>query len=407
MRKANVIIASILGNALEFYNLTLHGVFAAILGNLFFPSTDPNISLIASLGTFAAGFCMRPLGAIIFGQIGDRLGRKKALSLSIIMMGIPTFLIGLLPGYESWGIWAPICLITARLIQGTCAGGEYNGATIFALEHVGKRYPGLVGGFIVGSCLLGMLIALIVGMIVLLDGMPDYAWRWAFMFGGLTSVFGLYIRRKISESPAFMKLGTVERTPFKKALTQNLGSCGKVFSIAAFDGALTYTLAVFFVVFMEESLGVGVEKSLYINLVGVITCMIGCPLMGYVADKYGIRRSIITATIFTLLSALPVFWLMATKQTGYMILAHILLGLCVAGIIGMQPLYSQRLFPTCDRYTGISTSYSIGLGIVGGFTPAILTLLSSHNVIWPAFYLITFSIGFLIILLKTRFPRAS
>jgi MFS transporter, MHS family, proline/betaine transporter len=401
MRKANVIIASILGNALEFYNLTLHGVFASILGNLFFPSSDPTVSLIASLSTFAAGFCMRPLGAIIFGRIGDRLGRKRALSLSIIIMGIPTFLIGCLPGYEVWGIWAPICLVTARLIQGTCAGGEYNGATIFALEHVGKNYPGLVGGFIVGSCLLGMLIALIVGMVVLLDGMPDYAWRWAFMLGGLTSLFGLYVRRKIAESPDFMKISHVERTPLKRAITNNLASCGKVFSIAAFDGATTYTLAVFLVVFMQQNLGIAVEQALHINLIGIVTCMVGCPLMGWIADKYGVRRSLITATILTLACGLPIFWMMATKETAFMILAHILLGLSVASIIGMQPLYSQKLFPTCDRYTGISTSYSIGLGIVGGFTPAVLTWLSSYDLTWPGFYIMAFSIGFLIILLKT------
>ena len=349
---------------------------------------------------------MRPLGAIIFGRIGDRLGRKRALSLSIIIMGVPTFLIGCLPGYDVWGIWAPICLITARLIQGTCAGGEYNGATIFALEHVGKNYPGLVGGFIVGSCLLGMLIALVVGMVVLLDGMPNYAWRWAFMLGGLTSLFGLYVRRKIAESPDFMKLSHVERTPLKRAITNNLASCGKVFSIAAFDGATTYTLAIFLVVFMQQNLGIAVEQALHINLIGIVTCMIGCPLMGWIADKYGVRRSLITATILTLICGLPIFWMMATKETAFMILAHILLGLSVASIIGMQPLYSQKLVPTCDRYTGISTSYSIGLGIVGGFTPAVLTWLSSYDLTWPGFYIMAFSIGFLIILLKTPTPKS-
>lgn len=404
LNKTKILIASIFGNALEFYNLTLYGFFVSIIAETFFPSSNTFLSLVSSLTGYAIGFVVRPLGAILFGYIGDKWGRRKALGISILIMGLPAILVGLLPSYETIGILAPVLLIVCRIIQGLCSGGEFNGATIFALEHLGKKNPGFAGGLIVGSCLLGSLIALGVATLMNSLDLPPWGWRIAFLLGGISSFYGIYIRKKIDESPVFALLkkeDKIVQKPLKMALSQHFSSCVRVFSIGAFDGALTYTLVTFLVVYMTTYLKIPPQDALYYNFFGVLTCMLVTPLSGYMADRWGVRRTLLWASIAVFVLSAPVFILIYCKTGLSLISANIILGFLAGGIIGVQPLFSQKLFPANTRYTGISFSYSLSIGIVGGVTPLLLTYLVGCGYPYaPVFYLMGFACVFMVALKK-------
>jgi MHS family proline/betaine transporter-like MFS transporter len=405
--QTRVLVASIFGNALEFYNLTLYGFFVVTIAETFFPNDNALFSLIFSLSGYAIGFVVRPLGAILFGHIGDTWGRRKALGLSILIMGIPSILIAFLPGHAYLGALAPTLLLLCRAVQGLCSGGEFNGATIFALEHLGKKNPGFAGGLIVGSCLLGSLVALGVATLLqslhLLWELPEWGWRVAFFLGGSASFYGLYIRRKMEESPVFaimQKEDKIIQKPLKTALSSHLRSCLLVFSIAAFDGALTYTLVTFLVVYTTVSLHIPEAQAMYYNFFGVLACMLACPLSGYWADCHGVRKVLVLSTLGVLLLSLPVFLLVQQTTAFSLITANLLLGFLVGSVIGVQPLFSLSLFPANARYTGIAFSYSLSIGVVGGLTPLILTYLVSDggSAQAPAFYLMGFAFVFLLIL---------
>lgn len=399
-KKSHIIFASILGNTLEFYNLTLYASLASLFAEIYFPSTDKTFSLLASLAAFAAAFLVRPLGAILFGYIGDRLGRKKALGLSILYMGIPTLIICVLPGYEILGFISPVILILCRLAQGLCAGGEFNGALVFALEHTEKNSPGFVGGLITGSCLLGSILATGTAALVTLDYFPIWGWRIAFFVGGLLCIFGYYIRQKLSESPAFSDLETnkkVLKIPLKAVLSKHLSSFFLVLAVGAFDGILTYTLLGFLSVYLTTYLDIPFHEASYYNLAGLVACMMACPLFGRYADKYGAKETLVLSSILIFGLTIPIFMTLNATAWFSILFGHVLLGLLVASIIGVQPLFSQRLFPTQDRYTGVSFSYSLGVGVMGGLTPLILTMaIEYHSALFtPSFYLMGTALIFL------------
>ena len=406
-KKFNIILSSVFGNTLEFYNLTLYGVLASTFASLHFPSDSKMLSLLGSLGAFAAAFLVRPLGAILFGSIGDRLGRKRALGLSILCMGFPTLLIGLLPGYETIGIFAPILLLFARMGQGLCAGGEFNGAVVFALEHVEKDKPGLTGGIIISSCLFGSILAIGMSSLLLNPNFPDWAWRIAFIVGGVACIFGYYIRKKLDESPAFLQVEKSKRVlkaPLKNVFSKHLSSFFRVFSIGAFDGILTYTLVAFLGLYLTNYLEIPPQEAAYYSLAGFLSCMLGCPFFGWYADKYGARETLVLSTILIVGLIIPIFMALNSSLWFSILFGHVLFGFLVASIIGVQPLFSQGLFPTQDRYTGISFAYSLGIGILGGLTPLFLTMITEmhSSVLAPSFYIMGAALAFLVIILVMR-----
>lgn len=409
---SRVILASILGNALEFYNLTLYGVLTPLFAKIYFPAASQTTSLLASVATFGVAFFFRPLGALIFGYIGDRIGRKKALSLSIVLMGLPTILIAFIPAYASIGFAATALLLGCRIFQGLCAGGEFNGATIFALEHLGKKKPGLVGGAIVGSCLLGVLLANLAASFFSLSFFPEDGWRFAFILGAIFSVTGFFLRKKVDESPIFEELKAeekIESFPLKIALSQKWKSCLLVFSVATLDGALTYTLFGFLNFYLSVYLGASpVSASLY-SLFASVVCMLACPLFGALADRFGGKETLVVSCFLVLGFSLPSLIFILSEKFAPTLIGYGFLGILVASIIGTQPLFSQGLFRPSERYTGISFSYSLGIAVGGGTTPLILTwqMNTYKNLFFPGFYLMGASILFLTTLLaltKKKLP---
>lgn len=417
MKKRKIIATGVLGNALEFYDFTLYGVFAVIIAQLYFPSQDAMSAILKSWGAFAAGFVMRPFGAFIFGSIGDRFGRKKALTLSILGMGVPTLVIGLLPTFDQIGIWAPILLIACRLIQGTSTGGEYNGAAIFALEHTGKAYPGFYGGLITGSCVIGALFATGMGTIVTQSPDPTFYWRGAFIFGGMISFVGFYIRRKISESPEFLELQQKKQVKQEGGHSQDEdgGSSSKhkaqkgmglidvlkhyrkpygvSLLIGALNGALSYTLFGFLNTYLKSYVGVSLENALFYNFVGLGTFMVFSPLFGRLMDRVGQMHYFQTAPFIVLCLGLVSFQIITFGRMQDILLAQVLLGLATAAIAGPQHGFVQTLFPVKARYLGISSSFCLGMALCGGTAPLLLTYLIDRtgNLYIPGYFIAVLS----------------
>ncbi len=393
MKKSKLILISAIGNAIEFYDFTLYGVFASIISLHFFPSTDPTAALLASWAAFGVGFLMRPFGGSIFGYIGDKLGRKKALTLSILLMGVPTLVIGFVPSYASIGLLAPFILFLCRLLQGICTGGEYNGAAIYALEHLGRSYPGLAGGIITGSCVVGALSATFLGKLVLGPNMPEEAWRIPFLCGALFSLFGFYMRRDMLETPDFSNL---LKTPHRKSAMPLLEALSKhprasftTVILGGFNGALSYTLFGFLNMYISRYLGLPMTEAMHYNLLGLFAFMISSPLLGFVLDKLGPRLYFSIASLLVLGSVWSVFTAFQKLLPFSLIMAQISLGILTGSIAGPMHAYVQRLFPVKARYSGVSFSFSLGMGVVGGITPLFLTHLieKTHNLYVPALWL--------------------
>lgn len=396
-----ILPTTIVGNALEFYDFTLYAIFAVTIGKLFFPLGDPTASLIASWGAFAAGFMMRPLGAVVFGSLGDKYGRKFSLSLTVLLTGLPTLVIALLPGYEQLGILAPMILILCRLCQGLCTGGEYNGAAIFALEHFGKLKPGMIGGFITASCLIGSFAATFSGFLVSTYGTEEM-WRLPFIFGAIISFIGFILRYAMNETPEFSLLGKNKMAKgwnLRTIYTQYPSSALLSFMVGALNGALSYTLFGFLNVYLSKYLGMDPSVSMKYNLLGLFFFMFCSPLAGYLLDVYGRKRFMIGAAFLVLVNALPTFWLLQTLNPLLILCGQALLGLLTASIAGAGHGYMQPLFPTQVRLRGISINFSLGMALCGGTAPMIFTYLiesEKETLYIPAFYLMCLASLFLL-----------
>lgn len=372
--KTKIIMAGAAGNALEFYDFTLYGFSATLIGKLFFPSEDPILSIIGTWGTFAIGFFMRAFGAVVFGYIGDRFGRKKALTLSIFLMGFPTLIMGLLPTYGEIGVIAPILLVVCRILQGLSTGGAYNGSAIFALEHVGNDKPGLYTGFMTGGAFLGMSIAAIFASLALSPSMPSWAWRVPFVLGILISFVGLYIKKKLSETPTFKKMQAeknLAKIPLKEAFVNNKSAMTVIFMCGAVTGSTSHTLAGYLNGYLHDYLQIPLYDCLQISFAGLVTTMIACPIMGYLFDKMGRTRFLTTIIPVSIILVFLIFMGMHTREMPLLFLGAILLGLIVGSTTGPQHVLFVSLIPPRARYSGVSFAYSLGIGTLGGCTAII------------------------------------
>ncbi len=374
--RTKTVLASTIGTALEFYDFMLYAVFLEVIGDTFFPTHgDHFLSIAFGWMGFIAAFIMRPFGATVFGYIGDHYGRRIALILSVTLMGIPTFIIGVLPGYEAWGIAAPTILILCRLLQGLCTGGEYNGSAIFALEHAGKHNPGLTGGLITGASIIGALAANMVGLYLKQPGMPDWGWRAAFGMGAVISLVGLYIRLYTSESPEFEKLSKskkVDKSPLMTAIRNHWQSSLTTVIIGTMNGLLSYTLLKFLDIYLNAYFNVSKTATIQFTNIGLIIYVFAAPALGFVLDKLGGAQYMKRACLFIFIASAPLFYLIQMPGSFTTVIAELILGLCVASIAGPQHAFVQTLFPAKDRYSGVAFNFCIGMAIGGGVLPMVM-----------------------------------
>jgi MHS family proline/betaine transporter-like MFS transporter len=407
MRK--VVISGMIGNALEWYDYALYAQFAAIIGQHFFPpSDDPLVPIISTFGIFAAGFIMRPVGAVVFGRIGDKYGRRIALSIAISMMAIPTALIGLLPSYETIGIAAPICLTIIRLLQGMSLGGEFSGCIAFVVEHAPMEKRGLAGSSsFVSMCagmLLGSLTATFMSTIMDEKTLVDWGWRIPFVAGLLIGGIGLHIRMHLSESPVYLNAkenGLLSEKPLREIARHYRKELFIAMGLYLTVTVPFFTLTVFVNNFMQTELGHPVADSLMINTVSLIIMIVLMPFSSMISDKIGRKPILIIGALSILFFAYPIFWLLAKPGFTLPLISQIIFATVVAIYMGPVPTSLVELFPTRVRFTGVALSYNLSAAIFGGTAPMVAFWLTktTENNHAMAYYIIFFC-AFTMITLK-------
>ncbi|MGI4850669.1 MAG: MFS transporter [Janthinobacterium lividum] len=392
--KNKSLFAVIAGTALEFYDITLYGFFAVLLAPLYFPSTNPQISLLVSLGTFAAGFVMRPLGGLFFGYIGDCYGRKKALILAISLVSMPTFIIGFLPTYEAIGIIAPVILIICRLLQGLCVGGEYSGAAVFVSEQARFHQRGRAGGILCSAAFLGAILGSGIGALCTLNAMPSWGWRLPFILGGIMGLTALFYRQNIEESHDFEEVSKTHQTvkfPLKEVWKQNKLSLFCTFAIGGSVQIPYYIVSIYMSLILQKKMGFSVSSGLMLNAGIMIIWMVLLPVAGHLSDRWDPFKLMEFSVISLIILAYPIFLVIDLYPSlTVMIAAQCLISGLGVWYMGVSPSLMPRLFPVRQRMSGMSIAFSLGQAIFSGTTPFIVTFLVS----WladdkaPAFYLI-------------------
>jgi MHS family proline/betaine transporter-like MFS transporter len=396
MKMKKVVVSGMIGNALEWYDYALYGHFAAIISVLYFPSESVYISMISTFGVFAAGFLMRPVGAIFFGFIGDRYGRKAALSLAILMMAIPTGCIGILPTYAQIGIWAPILLTIIRLLQGLSLGGEFSGAITFVAEHAPANKRGFAACSAIFSAavgtLMGSLVAAGLSQMMSPEFFAVWGWRIPFVVGLMIGLVGMYIRTQLDESPHYEEAkakGKLSKTPLRTAFKQYPVEMLQAVGIYLTVTVPFYVLVVFFNSFTSKILGYSVSDSLLMNSSAMLMLMATIPFSGYYCDKVGRKPILIAGAIGFAVFSYPIFLFLTTGGFWGALFAQVAFALLVGIFTGPIPAVLVEMFPTSIRYTGMSLAYNVSATVFGGTAPIVSTWLvkETGNKAIVAFYI--------------------
>ncbi|MDR3623968.1 MAG: MFS transporter [Chlamydiales bacterium] len=396
------LIAASIGNALEWYDFGLYGFLATTIQKLFFPFQTTSHGIFSVFVIFAVGLFMRPLGGLIFGHIGDKIGRKTALIASIATMAIPTFLIGLLPTYASAGITATYLLIATRLLQGLAVGGEMIGAMIFLTEHAPQEKRGVSSCLVYSVGSLGGLLGAMAGVLAhtffteeeLLSG----GWRWPFLVGILIGGIGLYIRLKIKETPLFIKLQNNNNTaikPFREAIQRHLKEIIIIFLLISFQATGFYLPFVYLTTWLTENAHFSSRNALLLNTFGIF--LLTPLILGFAAlsDKIGRRKILLTSTLCICALAYPLFWLLSfiaksSLPFAYSFIPVSLFSLLTAAFQGPLAATLTELLTTKNRYMSLVIGYNTSAALFGGLTPLLSIYLVSlmHIPEAPSFLLI-------------------
>jgi len=386
-----VLIASLIGSTVEWYEFFIYATAASLLFNdLFFPEFDPLVSSMLALSTFAIAFAARPIGGIVFGHFGDRVGRKSMLVITLTMMGAATFAIGLLPTYAQIGVGAPLLLVLLRLIQGFSLGGEYGGAVLMSVEHAGPGRRGLFGAGVNTGAGWGLLLANLVFLMV--SQLPDEAfrswgWRVPFLLSAVLVALGLFIRLKLAESPDFEAVkqsGAVRKAPVVEVLRRHPRLVALVCAAYLSSGVTFYVGTVFSLSYGTGHLGM--DRSALLELVTMVNVLtiVGIPFFGWLSDRMN-RKAIFLAGIVGM-AALPYAWfaLLGTGNTALMLLGFLILFVPYAANYGVMPTFFAHIFPAPVRYTGLSIGYTLGTVVGSGLAPIIATFLLGATGGWLA-----------------------
>lgn len=375
-----ITLAAIIGTFLEWAEYCFYGYSATKIGSLFFPQLDKSAGILAAFAVFALGYVARPVGAVIFGYIGDVYGRKKALSSSILLMGLATLAIGLLPTYTDVGLLAPILLISARLIQGVAVAGEFNGASIFLIEHADPQHQYLAGSWVPAAASAGMLFGAGIVAFTSSPWMPDWSWRIPFFIGTLSCIIGHLIRKNAAESPefvAFRKTQVNIRFPLIEVLKEKPLAFAKTMAIAAFVGIYVYTGNIFFTAYLIQTSHFSITQSTWLAAFGQACATLLMPLFALYADKKG-GNGILTLGLLLSAIVAPLNLFLANQHNlGLAIIAELLYALANSLFSATIFKYLYDLFPIYLRYTGITFAWSLSVALLGGTAPLIASYLGS------------------------------
>ncbi|ELY4672259.1 MFS transporter [Cronobacter muytjensii] len=416
-KNRKVLIASLTGSAIEWFDYFLYGTAAALVFNkIFFPMVDPVIGLILSWLSFSLTFFIRPIGGVFFAHIGDRIGRKKTLVLTLSLMGGATVMIGLLPTYETIGIWAPVLLILMRIIQGMGIGGEWGGALLLAYEYAPEKRKGFFGSIPQAGVTIGMLMAtFIVSLMTLFSEAQFLAWGWRipFLLSAVLVLLGLWIRRGIDETPDFQqakRTGQLSKTPLRVTVRHHWREVLIAAGLKVVETAPFYIFSTFVVSYATTTLAYEKSQALESVTLAALVATILIPLMGLLSDKIGRKRMYAVSVMLLGAFIVPWFMLLDTGTTwGIMLATVIAFGVLWAPITAVLGTLCSEIFHARVRYTGITLGYQLGAALAGGTAPLIATGLLAHSggdwtpVAW--YLAVTVAISLLAILCASRLHR--
>lgn len=388
---------SSLGGALEFYDFVIYVFYAKLISELFFPSTlSPFWAMLNTYGIFAAGYFFRPLGGVVMAHFGDLIGRKRLFSLSILLMALPTLMIGVMPTFESIGYAAPILLLLMRVLQGIAIGGEIPAAWTFVSEHVPERRIGIANGVLTAGLSLGILLGALMSLFISLQfseaEIKDWAWRIPFILGGIFGFVALYLRSYLKETPVFKamqaKKELAKELPVKQVLAKH--KTGVVIGML-FTWFLTGCVVVLILAMPNLLVGAfGFERAdaFKMQSAAIVMQMVGCVLAGILADRFGAGRVILFGSLLVATMAGIFYNSLGDVAPSTVFMLYMLLGLS-SGTVGMVSYSMVKMFPAQIRFTGISFSYNLAYAIAGGITLPLVQWLSLYSNIGAMYYVWT------------------
>jgi MFS transporter, MHS family, proline/betaine transporter len=391
--RRRALVAGCVGNLVEWYDFALYGAFASIVAATFFPETDPTSGLLAAFAVFGLAFLARPAGALLFAHYGDRLGRRRALVASILLMALVTAAMGLLPGHSSVGWLAPVLLVLLRAGQGVAIGGEYGGSAAFVVEYAPTDRRGWYGGWQWATIGLG-LAAGIATAALLSAALPEpalrsWGWRLAFLLALPLGLVGLWIRLRIEETPGFrvvQHLDAAARTPLADTLRTARRSVVVGFGIVAAVAASFNIVFVFLPSHLATTGRAPLSRALAAALVGLLVAAAAAPLAGRISDRVGRRPLLLVGVVALLVLMVPVTALLLRGEPGGLVLGYSLIGLALGTLV--PSTFLAELFPTRLRYSGLSFTYGLGSALFGGTAPALAAFLvrRTGDPLSPAWY---------------------
>jgi MHS family proline/betaine transporter-like MFS transporter len=390
------VLACAIGQVFEIFDFVIYGFFAVAIGRAFFPSTDPIASLLASFATFAVGFLMRPVGAMVIGWYGDRFGRRKALVVTVGLMAVATGATGLIPSYAAIGLLGPVLLLICRMLQGFSTGGEWGGAAAFLVEHAPSGRRGFIGSLQQAATAIGAMCATFSAAILTttLSAESFFAWGWRipFLIGFVLGPVGYYLRTRVAETPAFQRAvatDSIKRMPLAEAFSTHGWTFLAAFGLSIIGCVINYVFLVFLPSFASQTLKIDLSYALWSTTLAGLIYLVLTPIVGHYSDYIGRKPMMLACSVLAFIMAYPLFLFLETHPS--------FLGLLVVQAIAQAvlTLYTgvistilSEMFPTNVRYTALSVSYGFAVAIFGGFAPYIATFLVkvTENPLAPSFY---------------------
>jgi MHS family proline/betaine transporter-like MFS transporter len=392
------VVACGIGQIFEIYDFVIYGLMAGALAHAFFPAGNPIVALLNTFATFAVGFVMRPVGAVVIGAYGDRHGRRAALVVTIGAMAAATGLIGIIPSYANIGLLAPLLLVLCRMLQGFSTGGEWGGSAAFLVEYAPPGRRGIIGSYQQAATALGLLAATLVALVLTSTMDPavflGWGWRLAFLLGFVLGPIGYYLRTKVEETPAYERTvvtDTVSRSPLRRSLVEFPGPLLAAFGLSIIGCVINYVFVIFVPSFAQQQLHIPASSTFLSVLISGVVYLVLTPVMGGLSDRIGRRPMFFAASAASVILGYPLFAMMvAVHSLGGLILTQMIASVILTLYTGPICAVLAEQFPTNIRYTALSVSYGFAVAIFGGFAPLICTGLISltGDPLAPAYYVI-------------------
>jgi MHS family proline/betaine transporter-like MFS transporter len=378
--RGKIIAASMIGNVLEWYDFAIYGNFAAVIGRQFFPREDAVAQLLAAFGVFAIGYMVRPIGGVVIGYIGDVYGRRAALTVSVMAMAVPTFLMGLLPGYRMLGLIAPVALVLLRMIQGLSVGGEYTSSMVFLVERAPDGHRGLVGAVACCGTTLGFLIGSGVGATITAtmttETLDSWGWRIPFLLGIAIGIIGFILRHGLSDVRPVQRS---ERRSIVKMLRSHWQLVVRLAQLSVFEAVMFLLIFVYVASWVQTADGISPAHTLEINTVSMMVVLPAKLASGWLSDRFGRKRVMMVSTVLAVIVALPLFWVMYHPSPVVVLLGQMGFSVIVGLFSGTLTTTLIESTPSRIRCTAVGLGHNACLGVIGGLTPLVAAWLVART----------------------------